>query len=457
MTGVQLADQAAVDLDRQIETAAVEAAGALQPAAEPLTAARTGCERWVGALSRLPHGVVLLGVERPQENAPAAELYGQVRLDLEEDGVALAAARADGCQPEPAAVPPQLVDHRREDARARGTDWMTERDGAPVHVHLLRVGAEHLRRVEDDRRERLIELDALDVLDLPTGLPEGQLPRLCRRAREIGEVVRDVCLRDDRGEDVEAALARVLLARNDEGAGAVVDAGRVTRGRRAVRVEDRLEPRQLLERRVPARPLVDGDVVDGDDLVLEQAVVDGLDGALVRAERPLVLILAADPKLPRDERRLLDHVALVERRREAVVHHHVDDDAVPEAVAEAGLLEDVGRVRHRLHAAGHDDAVVAGADHLVGHLDSTDAGGTYLVDRVRADLDRQAGADGCLARRGLAGAALEHLPHDHVLDLVVLDPGAVECGPDGDGAELGRLPVLETSAELPEGRADGRD
>ena len=50
---------------------------------------------------------------------------------------------------------------------------------------------------------------------------------------------------------------------------------------------------------------------------------------------------------------------------------------------------------------------------------------TLLIVSER-HLDRQPGADRRLPRGRLAGAALQHLAHDHVLDLLVLDPGAVE-------------------------------
>ena len=69
----------------------------------------------------------------------------------------------------------------------------------------------------------------------------------------------------------------------------------------------------------------------------------------------------------------------------------------------------------------------------------------------------QAGSDRRLARRRLAGPALQHLAHDRVLDLLVLDAGAVERGPDRDRAELGGLVPGERAAEPPEGRAHGRD
>ena len=199
------------------------------------------------------------------------------------------------------------------------------------------------------------------------------------------------------------------------------------------------------------------ELADRHDLVREPALVRRGDRALVGAQRPGVLVLARDPELARDERRLLDHVPAVEARDQPVVGHQIEQRAVAEPVAEPRLLEDVGRVRHRLHAARHDDAVVAGADHQVGDLDGPHAGGADLVDRVGGHLDRQSRPDRSLPRGRLAGAALEHLAHDHVLDLVVAHIDAVERRADRDRAELGRLLVGETAAELAERRPDGGD
>ena len=283
------------------------------------------------------------------------------------------------------------------------------------------------------------------------------LPRLRRRASEIGELIRDVCLRHDRGQRLEPAPAREFLARDDERPGAVVDAGRVAGGRRPFGVEDGLQRGELLERGVPPGPRVDGEIADGDDLFSESALVDRGDRALVRTQRPLVLLLARDPELARDERGLLDHVPLVEGGGQAVVRHQVDDRPIAEAVAEPRLLECVRRVRHRLHPADDDNVDVASTNHLVGDLDRADRGGADLVDRVGAELDRQARADRRLPRGRLAGATLEHLAHDRVLDLLVRDACTVERGADDDRAELGRLVAGERAAELPERGANGAE
>src|SRR5205823_4105090 len=61
------------------------------------------------------------------------------------------------------------------------------------------------------------------------------------------------------------------------------------------------------------------------------------------------------------------------------------------------------------------------------------------------------------ARGRLARSRLQHLAHDHVLDLVGLEPRALERGADDDRPELGRRLVGERAAELAERRADGGD
>ena len=118
-------------------------------------------------------------------------------------------------------------------------------------------------------------------LTSPIFLPafsSATFPAPCRRPRQIGELVRDVSLRDDRREDLEPARLRELLARDDERAGAVVDPGRVPGCGRSLGIEHGLQRGQLFECRVAPRALVGRELADRNDLVREPA--------LVRARRP---------------------------------------------------------------------------------------------------------------------------------------------------------------------------
>ena len=60
-----------------------------------------------------------------------------------------------------------------------------------------------------------------------------------------------------------------------------------------------------------------------------------------------------------------------------------------------------------------------------------------------------------LATRGLPDAALEHVPHDHLVDRAGVDPGAAHGLADHDGAEARRGERGEPAEVLPDGRPDG--
>src|SRR3954453_17133265 len=188
------------------------------------------------------------------ENAP-----GLGGVDLEDHRVALAAARADRRHAEAAAATPQLVHQRAENARAPRADRVTERDGPAVHVDLLLVDAEHAHRVDGHGREGLVDLEQVDVVDAEAGLLERLLRCVGGCTGEVREVVGHLRVRDDRGERRVAVLLRPGVAGEDEGAGAVVHAGRVAGRVGAVLHEDRLELGEALEAGVAARRRVDLD------------------------------------------------------------------------------------------------------------------------------------------------------------------------------------------------------
>src|ERR1700729_3320686 len=64
-------------------------------------------------------------------------------IDLDDHRVALAAARADRGTADPAAAATELEHERAEDARAGGTDRMTEGHRATVDVDLVLIDSEH--------------------------------------------------------------------------------------------------------------------------------------------------------------------------------------------------------------------------------------------------------------------------------------------------------------------------
>ena len=265
---------------------------------------------------------------------------------------------------------------------------------------------------------------------------------------------------------VTPSSAGLLLRGDDHRGAAVGDLAGVAGGDVAGLVERRAEAAEALGGGVAADALVllDHDRVapplrhlDRDDLVVEQAVLGGRRGPLVALGRQLVL----RGPLEAGRRGVLlgagAHRDLVEGAEQAVVHHRVDDLLVAEAVAGTGAREQVGRLGHRLHAAGHHDVGVARLHELVGQVDRVEAGQAHLVHGRRRDRHGDAGVDRGLAGGDLAGAGLEHLAHEHVVDLVGREAGPLEGGLDREPAEVRGVERGEGARQLADRRASASE
>src|SRR5262249_25026799 len=80
-----------------------------------------------------------------------------------------------------------------------------------------------------------------------------------------------------------------------------------------------------------------------------------------------------------------------------------------------------------------------------------------LVDRVGRHLLGDPGRHGCLPRGRLADPGLQHLTHDHVLDLARLERGPRERLANRNRAELRRGVRSEGATEAAEGRSHSGD
>ena len=191
--------------------------------------------------------------------------------------------------------------------------------------------------------------------------------------------------------------------------------------------------------------------LDRDDLLGQAALLGGRRGLLVARRRERVLALAGDADLLVVLLGGEAHGDVVEGVGQAVVHHGVDQGGVADPEAGPGAGQQVGRLCHGLHAAGHDDLGVTGADHLVGQVDGVEAREADLVDGVGRDRHRDAALHRGLAGRDLALAGQDHLAHEHVVDLVGRHAGPPQRLGDGEAAQVHGREPRQRARQLPDG------
>jgi hypothetical protein len=117
------------------------------------------------------------------------------------------------------------------------------------------------------------------------------------------------------------------------------------------------------------------------------------------------------------------------------VDHDVDELSVAHPIAASCLRQRVGRVRHRLHAAGDGEVVLAAADVVRRVHHRFESRSAHFVDRDRPGADRHAGVDAGLPRGGLPDGGLEDIAHDDLLDLIGLHAGVLQRAFDRHRAE----------------------
>jgi hypothetical protein len=135
----------------------------------------------------------------------------------------------------------QRVDQRAGDARAGHAERVSDGDGTAVDIQLVDRDAELLGRPQCLHRERLVDLEQVDVIDRHARVVQGLTGGLHRSEshdlrREPGDSGRD-----DAGERREAELPRLRVAHDDHGGGSIVEGAAVAGRDCAVRAEHRLQ------------------------------------------------------------------------------------------------------------------------------------------------------------------------------------------------------------------------
>ena len=171
-----------------------------------------------------------------------------------------------------------------------------------------------------------------------------------------------------------------------------------------------------------------------------------------------VLVGPADGVTDRDTLGVGAHVAILEGAPQAVMDRRVHQASVTQPVAEAGMGQQERGGVHVLHPTGHGHARIAGPDLGRGQHDRLHARATDAVDRRRAGRIGQATGERCLAGRILAGARLDHLAHQDLVDRrAIRQAGSLERGANRHPAKPGGRDAAQSPAELADRGARGAD
>ena len=337
---------------------------------------------------------------------------------------------------------------------------MADGDRAAVDIHHVRADAQVAHGLQGHDRERLVDLDQIQVGHGPARLGQGLLDGVGRLGVQRVVGAGHVPVRPDLGDDVQPGPFGKFRGRHHDGGRTVRDLRGGPGRDRAVLAEGRPEPGQRLGRGARADALVlgHGELLafvpdrDAGDLGGEQAVLGRRRRALVGPGGELVLLLAGDAELAPAPLGGLAHGQVVEGVGQPVERHRVLDRDRPVLVAGPGVQQQVRRPGHGLHPARHHHVVLAQPDQLRRECDGVQAGQAHFVHRQRWNGHADARRDRGLPGGDLPGARLQHLAHDHVLHLVRGYLRAVEGGRDRDAAQVaGRL-----AGEGPEQAADRR-
>ena len=140
-----------------------------------------------------------------------------------------------------------------------------------------------------------------------------------------------------------------------------------------------------------------------DDFGIEQTLCDCGDGATVTLCGVLVLIFTSQPVGLGEGFRDLAHRASAERTSQAILQQHIEQPSLTQRRPRA--FQQIRSTAHRLHATGHDDVRISGANRLRRQHDRLQAGPADFVDRQRRDGRRQTRSQrrlpsGCLSDSG---------------------------------------------------------
>ena len=350
-----------------------------------------------------------------------------------------------------------VVEQADKDACAAGTDGMTKGDGTAAWVQPLHIKAEQAGAAEGLNGEGLVDLDGIDLFEVPAGAVANAADGSDRTESHQRGITTDSGAGDDAGARGELVLGDGFVTGKQDAGSSVVDAGGVASGDAAVFAEGGLELGEGLDGGVGARVLVLADdsirAGDGDDLAGESGAVRG--GEALAACGKGVLLSTGDAELVGDAFSGLAHADAEHGVGEAIKEKGVLQGDGTKLLAPAGIERVMRGAAHDFDTAGEDKAAFAEADGIGAKGNRFQRRATGHVDGVGRSGFWQAEFPPGLPGDVHATAGLEDLAQNDLLDVraeIFRDDGA------GDSVrEVGGGERFEAAAEAADGRAFGSD
>src|SRR5438309_22103 len=323
-------------------------------------------------------------------------------------------------------------------------------------VTVNRLCASGLQAVIDSARaitagEGLVDLDDIHVPERQAGALKRARNGIRRPDAHDARLDAGAGCREDAGNRLATTSVPPLSIGDYQRCRPIVDSRGVPSGDYAA-FEQRLEPGELVQRRVAPRVLVQADFLsrgilfpggqgDGVDLALEEALLLGRGVLLLGGERELVGLAARDAEVLRHVIAGLRHRVVAELLDEPGIREARADGAVVQldlpAVGGVRLADHVRRAAHALDAAGDVQVAFAGGD-----------GARRIDDRLQAACAKPVHRDARRGRRqarqqrretrhvAVVLARLVDAAQHHVADFARLERVARDDLPDHFGGEV---------------------
>ena len=308
------------------------------------------------------------------------------------------------------------------------------------------IGFDHIQIL--DRQSRFLECSQ--------GRRHGSNPHVCRFHATVS-----VAHQPSHG--LEVAGLGLLAVHQDQSGRRIVDPRGVARRHRAVFFDEHgFELGEVLGLGVHAKVFVVGPLYgalsgfegDGDDLMVEIALGDGVLSALVALQSQRILLLPSDAPLFSDIFRGHPHVDVFKGVVQGA-DHHVNELHVAHALTKALGVVEKRCTGHVFRTPCNGNAGVGELNGLRGAHQRLKARATQTVDIEGGDTIVATGLDGGHAREiKVARFGIDDVSHHHLVHITGQDPRTVYGLFDHGGGHHAWWGVLQTSPKGANGRSD---